>query len=167
MLAAECAWAILRAEHARMREFLAQVDDALTAGAWTHGGSQAAALIDLIERLQAFDEATHRPKGIVLLQILRGRSAESDDLLRRLEQQRERCDALLAQTKALLKQVGSEGARSAAAVDDLLEEHRQLMLEHMEQEDTLLHSQTAQLLTGEEWAAVASSISEAIGSRRG
>jgi len=167
MLAAECAWAILRAEHARMREFLAQVDDALKAGAWTHGGSQAAALIDLIERLQAFDEATHRPKGIVLLQILRGRSAESDDLLRRLEQQRERCDALLAQTKALLKQVGSEGARSAAAVDDLLEEHRQLMLEHMEQEDTLLHSQTAQLLTGEEWAAVASSISEAIGSRRG
>jgi hemerythrin-like domain-containing protein len=167
MLAAECAWAILRAEHARMREFLAQVDDALKAGAWTHGGPQAAALIGLIERLQAFDEATHRPKGIVLLQILRGRSAESDDLLRRLEQQRERCDALLAQTKALLKQAGSEGADSAAAVGDLLEEHRQLMLDHMRQEDTLLHSQTAQLLTGEEWAAVASSISEAIGSRRG
>ena len=114
-MAAECAWAILRAEHARMREFLAQVEDALKAGGWTHGGPQAAALIGLIERLQAFDEATHRPKGIVLLQILRGRSAESDDLLRRLEQQRERCDALLAQTKALLKQAGSEGAGSAAA----------------------------------------------------
>jgi hypothetical protein len=31
----------------------------------------------------------------------------------------------------------------------------------------LLHSQTAELLTGEEWAAVASSISENIGSRKG
>jgi hypothetical protein len=41
------------------------------------------------------------------------------------------------------------------------------MLDHLEQEDTLLHSQTAQLLTGEEWAAVASSISETIAPRKG
>jgi hemerythrin-like domain-containing protein len=162
MLAAECAWAILRAEHARMRQLLAQVDDALKTGAWRHAGPAASPITGLIERLQAFDEATHRPKGVVLVQILRGRSNESDDLLHRLEQQRERCDALLSQVKSML----NESADTGDAVEDLLEEHRRLMLDHLDQEDTLLHSQTAQLLTGEEWAAVASSISEAMSARK-
>ena len=101
MLAAECAWAILRAEHARMRELLSLVEDELKTDGWTRGGPQAAQLIHLIERLQAFDEATHRPKGVVLVQILRGRSVECDELLQRLETQRARCDELLARAKAM------------------------------------------------------------------
>ena len=167
MLASECAWAILRAEHARMRELLARVDAALKTGEWKRAGPAASPIAGLIARLQAFDEATHRPKGAVLLQILRGRSAESDDLLRRLEQQRERCDARLSQVKSRLKQAESGDTAAAAAVEDWLEEHRLLMLDHLDQEDTLLHSHTAELLTNEEWAAVVSSISENIGSRKG
>jgi hemerythrin-like domain-containing protein len=167
MLASECAWAVLRAEHSRMRELLARVDAVLKAGEWKRAGPAASPIAGLIARLQAFDEATHRPKGTVLLQILRGRSAESDDLLRRLGEQRERCDALLAQVKSKLRQAESGDTAAAAAVEDWLEEHRRLMLDHLDQEDTLLHSQTAELLTGEEWAAVASSISENIGSRKG
>jgi hemerythrin-like domain-containing protein len=167
MLASECAWAVLRAEHSRMRELLARVDAVLKAGEWKRAGPAASPIAGLIARLQAFDEATHRPKGTVLLQILRGRSPESDDLLDRLEQQRKRCDALLSQVKSRLKQAESGETASAAAVEDWLEEHRRLMLDHLDQEDTLLHSQTAELLTGEEWAAVASSISENIGSRKG
>lgn len=165
MLAAECAWAILRAEHARIRELLLLVEDALKTGVAVRGGPQAAPLIELIDRLQAFDEATHRPKGVVLVQILRGRSAESDELLQRLETQRARCDELLSRAKTMLE----EPIGDTSAVDDvesLLEEHRRLMLDHLEQEDTLLHSQTAQLLTGEEWAAVASSISETVAPRK-
>ncbi|CAN7676827.1 hypothetical protein LJR084_005462 [Variovorax sp. LjRoot84] len=69
MLAAECAWIILRAEHTRIRELLALVDGTLKTGDWTRPGPQAASLVELIERLQAFDETTHRPKGVVLLEI--------------------------------------------------------------------------------------------------
>jgi hemerythrin-like domain-containing protein len=163
MLAAECAWAILHAEHARMRELLMLVDDELKAGNWTQGGPQSASLTGLIERLRAFDTATHRPKGVVLIQTLRGRSAESDDLLQRLEQQRERCDSLLSQAKAALDR-GDAG--TADEVATVLQEHHRLMRAHLDEEDTLLHSQTAKLLTTEDWAAVASAISEAIGPRR-
>ena len=85
MLAAECAWAILRAEHTRIRELLGLLRGALESANWTGPRRQAAALVELIEQLQAFEETTHRPKGGVLLEILRGRSQEADQLLNQLE----------------------------------------------------------------------------------
>lgn len=167
MLAAECAWAVLRAEHARIRELLNLVNDALNDGGWVCSGPQAKALFALIERLQVFDHATHRPKGVVLVQTLRGRSVEADDLLIRLESTRDRCDDLLLQATAKLKAAASGAASGAASVADgvgaLLHEHRKLMLVHLDEEDSLLHSQTAAHLTRAEWAAVASSISVAMG----
>ena len=165
MLASECAWAILRAEHARIRELLGLVAGALKTADWTHPGRQAAALVELIEHLQAFEETTHRPKGVVLLGILRGRSAEADKLLDQLELESERCDGLLSQAKAILKRAESGEMGAARAVEPLLQEHGQLMHAHLDLEDTLLHSQTALLLTGEEWAAVVSSISQVMGPR--
>jgi len=165
MLASECAWAILRAEHTRIRELVGLVAGALKSTDWTRPG-QAGALVELIEHLQAFEETTHRPKGVVLLGILRGRSAEADELLDQLELESERCDSLLSQSKAMLKlaESGEMGA-ARAAVEPLLQEHCQLMHAHLDLEDTLLHSQTALLLTGEEWAAVVSSISQVMGPR--
>jgi hypothetical protein len=47
-----------------------------------------------------------------------------------------------------------------------LQRHRQFMSAHLDKEDTLLHSQTALLLTAEEWAAVVSSISKEVGAAR-
>ena len=166
MLAAECAWAILHAEHARIRELLALVDDTLKTADWTRPGPQAASLVELIERLQAFDETTHRPKGVVLLEILRGRSAEADALLDQLEMERERCDSLLSQSKTMLNLAESGEMGTASTVETLLQEHHQLMRAHLDREDTLLHSQTALLLTGDEWAAVVSSMSEAMGAAK-
>ncbi|MBT2321689.1 hemerythrin domain-containing protein [Variovorax paradoxus] len=167
MLAAECAWAVLGAEHARIRELLALVERALDAGDWTDPAPQAAAsLVELIERLQAFEETTHRPKGVVLLKLLRGRSAEADQLLDQLELESAHCDDLLSRSKAMLKRAGAGETDAAAGADTLLQEHRRVMHAHLEQEDTLLHSQAALLLTGEEWAAVASSISEALRPRK-
>jgi hemerythrin-like domain-containing protein len=162
MLAAECAWIILRAEHTRIRELLALVDGMLETGAWTRSGPQAAPLVELIERLQAFDQTMHRPKGVVLLEMLRGRSAEADQFLDELEQERARCDSLLSQAKALLKLGESGAAIDAGTVEALLEEHHRLMHAQMDREETLLHSQAALLLTGEEWAAVVSSMSAAM-----
>jgi hemerythrin-like domain-containing protein len=159
MLAADCAWAILRAEHTRIRELLGLVAAALKTADWTRPG-QATALVELIERLEAFEETTHRPKGVVLLEILRGRSAEADKLLDQLELESERCHELLSQSKALLKLAESGGMAAGRAVEPLLQEHGELMQAHLHLEDTLLHSQTALLLTGEEWAAVVSSMSK-------
>lgn len=164
-MAAECAWAILLAEHTRIRELLGLVDGALKAADWTGSGRQAAALVELIENLQAFDETTHRPKGVVLLETLRGRSAEADKLLDQLELESEHCHTLLLQSKAVLKLAEAEGMGAARSVEPLLQEYYLLMHAHLDLEDTLLRSQTALLLTREEWAAVVSSISEAMGPR--
>ena len=166
MLAAECAWTVLRAEHARMRELLSLLERELKSGDLKRSGSAAVRIVRLIERLQEFDEATHRPKGVALVGVLRGRSAEADDLLARLERQRERCDELLSQAKAKLERVQGGDALAATAVENLLAEHRRLLLDHLDKEDTLLHSQTALLLTREEWATVVSSMSKAMRARK-
>ncbi|MBT2324229.1 hemerythrin domain-containing protein [Variovorax paradoxus] len=161
MLAAECTWVILRAEHARIRELLALVESALGAADGTGAGPRAAKVVERIERLQAFDESTHRPKGAVLLKVMRGRSAEADRLLARLELRCRRCDSLLMRAKALLAAGRSGDMRAAEEAEDLLRVHRKLMRAQLDQEDTLLHSHTAELLRGDEWAAVASSVSTA------
>jgi hemerythrin-like domain-containing protein len=166
MLAAECAWAILRAEHARTRELLARLDTAMTSEDGARAGRQATSAIEVIERLQAFEESTHRPKGVVMLNKLRGRSGEADDLLDQLDSESERCSGLLSQAKAILKLAEAGDARAAMEAEALLQQHRQLMHVHLDKEDTLLHSQTALLLTPEEWAAVVSSISTEVRAAR-
>ena len=164
MLSAECAWTVLRTEHARLRELLDLVSRKLKATGWASDPvAEAPRVIELIGRLQAFDEATHRPKGVVLLELLRGRSAQADQLLEALDEENRHCEQLLTRARSALQRVSAGHAGAVQAVESLLAEHRALMLTHLEREDTLLHSQTAQLLTREEWAAVVSSMSAAIG----
>jgi len=97
-----------------------------------------------------------------MLNMLRGRSGEADELLGELDAESERCSSLLSQAKAALKlaEVGDMGA--AAKAESLLQQHRKLMSVHLDKEDTLLHSHTALLLTAEEWATVVSSISKEV-----
>lgn len=166
MLASECTWIVLRAEHTRIRGLLDQIRAALNADAWKRHRITARPL-ELVDRLQTFDEATHRPKGVVLLDILRGRSAEADELLDGLELDRKRCDALLAQAKAALRLVESGDADAIDAVETLLSEHARLMRGHLEREDTLLHLQMDLLLTREEWATVVSGMSVAMRTAKG
>ncbi len=113
--------------------------------------------------MQAFDNTTHRPKGVVLVQALRSRSVQADDLLIRLERTRDHCDELLTQAKNRLKAAALGEPTATADVEALLQERRGLMLTHLDEEDSLLHSQTAEHLTREVWAAVASSISVTMG----
>ncbi|HWT19155.1 MAG TPA: hemerythrin domain-containing protein [Variovorax sp.] len=166
MLAAECAWAILRAEHVRTRELLDRLEKALKAENEAGVQQRARSAIEVIERLQAFEETTHRPKGVVMLNMLRGRSSEADGLLDQLDSESERCSSLLAQSRILLERAGSGDMAAAAEADTLLRQHRQLMSAHLDKEDTLLHSHTALLLSPEEWATVVSSISKEVGAAR-
>ncbi|MGJ3699593.1 hemerythrin domain-containing protein [Variovorax sp. AFSI2.2] len=163
MLAAECAWAILRAEHARTRELLARLNTAMkTEEDEACVRRRATTALRVIERLEAFEEATHRPKGVVMLDILRGRSSEADELLDQLGSESEHCSGLLSQAKLVLKLAEAGDMNAAAKAEALLQQHRQIMYAHLDKEDTLLHSQTALLLTAEEWAAVVSSISKEV-----
>jgi len=152
MLAAECAWTILRADHAKLRWHLGSIADAASAGHWTQ-------LRQLIESLQSFDHASHRPKGVVLLEAVRGRSADTDRLLAEMEQGREGDDALLTRALVRLDAVASGDVGASAECAALLEQHRERVLRQLDQEDTLLCAQTEQLLSNEEWARVVSSIS--------
>ena len=166
MLAAECAWAILRAEHVRTRELLDCLREAMKAGGEAGVGQRATSAIEIIERLQAFEENTHRPKGVVMLSMLRGRSHEADELLEQLDAESECCNGLISQATLLLERARSGDTDAAGQAGALLRQHRQFMSTHLDKEDTLLHSQTALLLTAEEWATVVSSISKEVGAAR-
>ena len=162
MLAAECAWAILRSEHARIRSLLALIEQAIERPGQIPSETLAASLLVLIERLEVFESTTHRPKGVVMVEIMRGRSPAAAQLLTRLEQESALCHQLLLRAKTLLRRFVAGTDLDWVAIHTVLGEHRALMLAHLDQEDTLLHSQTALLLTAQEWAAVASSISDAV-----
>jgi len=166
MLAAECAWAILRAEHVRTRELLDCLREAMKAGGEASVRPRATTAIEIIERLRAFEENTHRPKGVVMLNILRGRSREADELLEQLDAESECCNSLISQARLLLERARSGDTDAAGQAGALLRQHRQFMSTHLDKEDTLLHSQTALLLTAEEWATVVSSISKEVGAAR-
>jgi hemerythrin-like domain-containing protein len=166
MLAAECAWAILRAEHVRTRELLDRLREAMKAGGDASLRQRATSALEIIERLQAFEENTHRPKGVVMLNMLRARSPEADELLEQLDAESECCNGLISRAKLLLERARSGDADAAGQAGALLRQHRQLMATHLDKEDTLLHSQTALLLTAEEWATVVSSISKEVGAAR-
>jgi len=162
MLSAESAWRVLHAEHGSMRRLLYSVDAALRSDGWQRPGPRLDAVRAPLQRLQTFDDATHRPKGVVLMSTLRGRSAQADALLDELQRDRERCDRLLVRALALLDAIEAGEAGAAEALPAVLQEHRATLLHHLEREDTLLHSHTARLLTAAEWSEVVSSISSVV-----
>lgn len=156
MLAAESAWMVLRAEHACMRELLSEIDEELHSHRWQHSQQQPAPLQRLVRCLRSFDDAVHRPKGVLLLQMLRGRSADVDRLLAQLEAESRQCDGQLTRALSLLERVQQGDHRAAKLCTSLLQQHRTLMLHHLEEEDTVLLPHTARLLTAEDWSSVAS-----------
>ncbi len=162
MLASRCAWTILRADHAQMRRLLDSIAEELRDPQWSRRGPAVVRLRQLIESLQSFDQASHRPKGIALVEALRGRSADADRLLADLERDREVDDALLTRAIAALDAVarGTEGA--AGDCEGILVRYRESVLHHLDQEDTALCAHSERLLTEQEWSRVVSEISSSL-----
>ena len=162
MLAAQCAWTILQAEHSLLRQLLASIDEALHTPSWSRPGPGLTQVRCRVQALQDFDLHSHRPKGLVLMQVLRGRAPDTDRLTDELEHEREREDDLLAAAMARLDALaaGNEDAAEECAV--LLAEHRAQMLHHLEEEDTALFAHSTRLLNEEEWSSVVSSISSVL-----
>lgn len=159
MLAAASAWRILAAEHARLRVLVDTIAGIIEGGGWQQPGPRLERLRALIREFQEFEAGAHRPKGVVLLGSMRGRSAQADQLLDALDDESRRCEQLLAQALELLARPERGGGLDAPAVASLLRQHRDWMVRHLDLEDTVLRSYTAQLLTPEEWSAVVSSMS--------
>ena len=163
MLAAASAWRIFEAEHSRLRQFLADIASVLESDDWRERRSPPVGeLQQLIHDFQEFEANEHRPKGVVLLDSLRGRRAEADQLLDVLDDESQQCDQLLAQALELLDRAERDAKVDGRAIASLLQQHRSLMTQHLDREDTLLRSYTAQLLTSDEWSAVVSSISSVV-----
>lgn len=159
MLAARCAWMILRTEHAQMRGLLDGIDAALKAVRWSRPEPQATLLRERINALRSFDVTSHRPKGVALVEALRGRSAEADLLLDTLAHDREQDDASLSRALALLDAACDGDAAAGAECAAVLKRYRKGVLYHLEREDTALCAHTEELLSEEEWSRVVSSIS--------
>lgn len=167
MLAAESAWMVLRAEHACMRGLLGEIAEELHSERWRRSDNpQPASLLRLVQCLRSFEDSVHRPKGVALLDTLRGRCVEVDRLLDRFDDENRLCDGQLAQALSLLERVRQGDRRAAAPCAALLLQHRALMLRHLDEEDTVLPTHTARLLSEEEWSSVVSSMSAVIEQRQ-
>ena len=162
MLASRCAWTILRAEHARMRELLASIDELMQDKRWSRRAPEVARLRQLIESLQSFDQTSHRPKGVALMQALRGRSPDADQLLADLERERDLDDALLSRAVATLDAVAGGNESAGSECERLLSRYRESVLHHLDQEDTVLCAHSERLLTEQEWSHVVSQISSSL-----
>lgn len=162
MLAARCAWMILRTEHAQIRELLGAVGEALRAVRWNHPEPQVTLLRERIAALQDFDVTSHRPKGVALVEALRGHSPEADQLLDTLAHDREQDDASLSRALTLLDEACAGNIQAGAECAAVLKRHREGVLYHLEREDTALCAHTEELLSEEEWSRVVSSISSAL-----
>ena len=159
MLAAETAWRILHAEHAQMRELLGEIESIVASPGWQRPGPALESLTRLVHRLQSFDDATHRPKGIALFAALRGREAGTDALIGRLEGDCEHRDKLLADAEASLNALQRGERRAAHDTGLLLGEYAALLRRDLDLEDNALHAESAKLLSPEQWSAIVSSIS--------
>lgn len=167
MLASGSAWRVLEAEHEQLRRLLDAIMCHLEGATGKPPGLDLASLRALVQEFQEFETRTHRPKGIVLLESVRGRSADADRLLDEIEGESQACDQLLSQAVVLIEQGLAGGAADPGAIGALLRQHRDLMARQLEQEDTALRAYTAQLLTSQEWSRVASSISSQVQKSRG
>ena len=162
MLAAQCAWTILHAEHSQLRQLLASIEQAMQMPSWSRPGPALNHLRERILALQTFDHESHRPKGIVLMQALRGRAADADRFTEELEHEREHEDDLLSDAVARLDAMAAGNEDAARECEALLNEHRAQMLHHLDEEDTTLFVHSNRLLTEEEWSRVVSSISSVL-----
>ena len=166
MLASGSAWRILEAEHDQLRRLLDAIVRNLE-GATGQSGLDLATLRARVQEFQDFETRTHRPKGVVLLESVRGRSADADRLLDEIEGENRTCEQLLAQAVVLIEKGLSGSDADHGEIASLLRQHRDLMVQQLDQEDTALRSYTTQLLTSQEWSQVASSISSEVQKAKG
>jgi len=145
-----------------MRGLLGSMASILDDRQWHTSAQSRVRLRQLVDELWTFDRESHRPKGVAMLEAMRGRSAAADRELTSMQQERERDDEMLANASALLDDIeaGVDAARNRCA--EILMRYRQGMLLQMDNEETLLRAHAEELLTEDEWCRVVSTISSTL-----
>lgn len=149
-----------------MRELALALQRDAQDGGWRSSTAALSALQRRLQELQQLDNDSHRPKGVALVAALRGKSAEVDALLETLESDQSRCDDWLAEAIALCEQVRAGREPAAAELQQTLGSHAQVLLEHLDREDTVLREISARCLAPEDWPAIVSSISKVLRASR-
>src|SRR5262245_56527577 len=121
MLAFESAWRVLSAEHAQMRDLVLELQRDAQGGRWRTQTAARAELLCKLQTLQVLDSERHRPKGIALVEALRGKSAETDALLESLEAAQAQCDGWLHEALALIGELEAGGQAAEAELDRVLD----------------------------------------------
>ena len=123
MLASGSAWRILEAEHDQLRRLLEAIMRKLEVGPGKRPGLDLGSLRAQIQEFQDFETRTHRPKGVVLLESVRGRSADADRLLDEIEDESRTCEQLLSRAVALVEK-GLTAGDADRRLDEIEDESR-------------------------------------------
>lgn len=158
MLAAQCVGAVLRTEHAMMREALSVVG-ALSTNRSRHHAPVLERLRSLLDFLRRFEQLRHHPKDVCLLAVMQGRCVETDRQIEHIEQRRELQLGLLSACFDLLPMSEAAGPVPAHGLLGLLQPLRIGWLEYLRLEESELMPRAWQLLGEDDWAQLASDIS--------
>ena len=164
MLAAQCVFTLLSAEHSVIRRNLSALMDALKAGGWERPGAALDRLRDLVKFLHTYERDFHAGKEReCLLPALQGRSPEADRLVLEVELADAHHDVLLSRVLALLQALSRGESARAPELAELVRHYRAgvLQLQSIEEGDLFRIGQ--ELLCGEDWSQIASAMSRGPG----
>ncbi len=159
MLAAECVCGILRAEHWVIRRTVSAMADMTHGKRWRKPGPVLEDLQARVQFLRMFNRLSHGPKDKHLWHPLWGRSDTINRLLGQLECAHERNDDALQHALSVLRALACGDESLGADLVLTLRRHRASVLRQLDIEERELAPLARQLLTQEEWAGIASSIS--------
>lgn len=160
MLAAQCVFTMLSAEHSVIRRNLSAVAEVLAAGGWERPGGQLNHLKELVKVLHTYERDFHASKEReCLLPMLQGRSPEADRLVLEVELADAHHDVLLSRALALLQALSRGEAARAPELAELLQHYRASVLQLQGIEEGDLFQVGQELLCGEDWSQIASAMS--------
>lgn len=159
MLAAECVLGILHAEHAVIRRTVSAMAEMTHGKRWRQPGPVLERLDAMVHFLRKFNRLCHGPKDKYLWHPLWGRSDAINRLLGQLECAHERNADALQHAMAAVRGLACGDESLGADLVLTLRRHRVSVLRQLETEERELAPLARQLLTQDDWAGIASSIS--------
>lgn len=164
MLAAQCVFTMLSAEHSVIRRNLSALMDLVRAGGWHRPGATLDRLGDLVKFLHTYERDFHAGKEReCLLPALQGRGPEADRLVLEVELVDAHHGVLLSRALALLQALSRGDSARAPELAHLLGHYEAGVLQLQCIEEGELFRIGQHLLCGEDWSQIASAMSRGAG----
>jgi hemerythrin-like domain-containing protein len=160
MLAAQCVFTMLSAEHSVIRRNLSSLMEVLASGGWERPGPALDQLAESVQFLHTYERDFHAGKEReCLLPALQGRCPEADRLVLEVELADAHHDVLLSRALALLQALARHESQRAPELEGLLRHYRASVLQLQSVEESELFRVGLDLLCGEDWSQIASAMS--------